>query len=300
MNHKCACWQVQYPLNIKSKSRPFGPWIRNGSFLRKSDSQQIQRWRCTKCSRTCSLATGTECFGQKKRRLNLLVERSLCSGVTQRRTALILGINRKTVVRKFLFMARKRQKELNTRLKEKTKCSPYREIQFDEMETHEISKWKPLSIALAVSKEREILGFSVSKMPARGLEAAKARAKYGYRADDRRKGMLELLKSIKPMLHPEAQILSDQKTLYKPLVRALFPEAEHVTFKGRRGCVVGQGELKNTARDPLFSLNHSAAMLRANVNRLIRRTWSVTQKPERLLNHLYLYAHFHNLVLLNN
>jgi hypothetical protein len=48
----------------------------------------------------------------------------------------------------------------------------------------------------------------------------------------------------------------------------LIPGAVHTTVKGRHGCVVGQGELKKIVFDPLFSFNHTAAMARANINRL--------------------------------
>jgi hypothetical protein len=38
-------------------------------------------------------------------------------------------------------------------------------------------------------------------------------------------------------------------------------------------------------------------MLRANINRLFRRTWCTTKKPERLEQHLAVYMDFHNRVL---
>jgi hypothetical protein len=62
--------------------------------------------------------------------------------------------------------------------------------------------------------------------------------------------------------------------------------------------VVGQGELKKVGRDPLFSLNHTCAMLRANLNRLFRRTWCTTKRIDRLEAHLWIYVRFHNEVLL--
>ena len=80
--------------------------------------------------------------------------------------------------------------------------------------------------------------------------------------------------------------------------RRHLPEADHQTVKGLRGCIAGQGELKKAGFDPLFALNHSAAMIRANVNRMFRRTWCRTQRRERLALHLALYAQYHNDVLL--
>jgi hypothetical protein len=68
--------------------------------------------------------------------------------------------------------------------------------------------------------------------------------------------------------------------------------------KGQRGCRTGQGELKATIYDPLFALNHTAAMIRARVSRLIRKTWNTSKREDRLLAHLRLYAHYHNQVVL--
>ncbi len=36
------------------------------------------------------------------------------------------------------------------------------------------------------------------------------------------------------------------------------------------------------------------AMLRANINRLVRRTWCTTKKPERLAAHIWLHALFNH------
>ena len=57
---------------------------------------------------------------------------------------------------------------------------------------------------------------------------------------------------------------------------------------------MGQGELKKIGFDPLFDLNHTAAMIRANINRLFRRTWCTTKRADRLEAHLELYVQYHN------
>jgi hypothetical protein len=58
--------------------------------------------------------------------------------------------------------------------------------------------------------------------------------------------------------------------------------------------LTGQGELKVGGFDPIFSLNHTCAMLRANINRLFRKTWCTTKKMEMLEHHLAIYALYHN------
>ncbi|MGZ3809720.1 MAG: transposase, partial [Bacteriovorax sp.] len=62
----------------------------------------------------------------------------------------------------------------------------------------------------------------------------------------------------------------------------------------------GQGELKKVHYDPLFKINHTCAMLRYRINRLVRRTWCTTKKIEMLENHLQIYIAYHNKYLLNS
>ena len=214
-----------------------------------------------------------------------------------RRVALLLGIHRTTVERKLTFLAKVGWME-HRRFIESLRSDRSVSLQFDEMETSEHTKLKPLSIALAVdTQRRKFLGFEVSQMPASGLLAKKALKKYGFRRDERARGLDSLLRFIQPAVSPQALIESDQKPLYPPLVKKHFPDSPHVSHPGRRGCVVGQGELKRGGYDPLFVLNHTCAMIRANVNRLFRRTWCTTKKRERLVEHLILYVNFHNQVL---
>src|SRR5690606_25611012 len=172
-------------------------------------------------------------------------------------------------------------------------------MQFDDMETFEHTKMKPLSITLAVEKKtRFILGFEVSRMPANGLLAKRSVKKYGPRKDERTEARDRLFRRIKASVSPRALIQSDQNPHYPALVKMHFPNATYETFKGQRGAITGQGELKKTEFDPLFSLNHTCAMLRANVNRLIRKTWCTTKKIQPLIDHLELYVLYHNRVLI--
>lgn len=265
---------------------------KHGSFIRKSDGRRLQRYRCLTCSKTFSDATTQLCYRQKKRRLNPRIYELLCSGVSQRRIARLLRINRLTVVRKFLFLSDVAARQNLSDLKEFVVGS---EVQFDDLETIEHTKCKPLSVAMAVDKEsRHILAFSVSRMPAKGHLAKISRKKYGLREDERGKGWNDMFKQIAPKLRPHTVLCSDQNPHYGHYVRTWCPEVEHRTTPGLRGCVAGQGELKKAGFDPLFSLNHTFAMCRANINRLFRKTWCTTKLPERLTAHLHLYVNYHN------
>ncbi len=275
-----------------------GPIVRFGSFFRRSDSRHIERFQCRACRRTFSRATLHPYFGQKKRRVNAPLRLLLCSGVSQRRAAKILRVNPKTVARKLPVLAAQARRE-QAQFLSSLPDAGLSEIQFDDLETSEHSKCKPLSVALAVEpKSRILLNFQVSQMPAKGLLAAPARRKYGPRRDRRVRGWNRLMNELKPYVREDAVWLSDQNPHYGAILRRHYPRATHRTVKGRRGCVAGQGELKKIGFDPLFSLNHTCAMLRANLNRLFRRTWCTTKKRERLKDHLDLYVSFHNRVLI--
>jgi hypothetical protein len=168
-------------------------------------------------------------------------------------------------------------------------------VVIDEMETLEHTKLKPLAIAVAVvEKSRFIISAQVSQMPAKGRLAARSRAKYGRRRDFRAQGLRRVLDSCRTALPLLKIIKSDECPRYPPLFREAFPEACLRPYKGRRGCVVGQGELKAGGFDPLFSLNHSCAMFRDNLKTLSRRTWCTPKRPDRLQALVDIYVSFHN------
>ncbi len=302
-NHP-VCPYTECSEHVRSSSKTSGgpksgSIVRKGTFFRASDGKYIARFLCRSCKRSFSNARNSPCYWQKKRKLNKPILELLVSGVSQRRAARILRINRKTVVRKLLFLAHQatlsQQELLDSFRNSEHKVMS---VQFDEMETFERSKCLPLSIPLIVeAKSRKILGFSVAQMPAKGPLAEISRKKYGKREDHRPNAVDSLLSELSGVIHPKAQMLSDQNPKYPNWVRRHFPLLTHKAVKGRRGCIVGQGELKKIGNDPLFDLNHTCAMLRANVNRLFRRTWCTTKRPDRLEAHLAIYIAYHNEVL---
>src|SRR6476661_11296397 len=84
----------------------------SGFYSRKSDDKILQRYVCRRCNKKFSEATLDPCFRQHKRHLNATIAEQLSSSMSQRRIALLLRINRITVVRKFLFVAQEAEREL--------------------------------------------------------------------------------------------------------------------------------------------------------------------------------------------
>jgi hypothetical protein len=221
----------------------------------------------------------------------------LASNISQRRVALVLKIDRKTVARKLPFLAERCRRYNKEHLK-KLKGRGHN-IQIDDLITKENSKLKPLSISIAVDKDRRtILALEVSRIPAFGHLSKIALMKYGNRKDEHFEGLTRLFQTITPIVSTEVLVESDEHSRYPGFVSAYLPKAKHLTFKSERGCIAGQGELKKVKFDPLFAANHTCAQLRGSVNRLIRKTWCTTKDPKRLKDHLDVFMYYHNEFLL--
>jgi Transposase and inactivated derivatives len=267
---------------------------KKGTYRKRSTrAAKVQRFLCKRCRKSYSTQTGRMSYREKKPHVNQLIYRFLCSGVSQARIAANLGLTRVTVARKIIKLARyARRDHLQWQLNQ----SPSIEVQFDEMETFEHTKCKPISIGLAINKaDRSIISAIAATMPAKGHLAAISRKKYGRRPDRRGLAMKLLMEQIKTTYGGAiVTVRTDKKTSYGPLVREYLPWSLHRTTKGRRGCVVGQGELKEGGYDPIFNLNHNAAMIRDNLKTMSRRVWCTVKSMCRFQDLLDLYVHFHN------
>ena len=213
-----------------------------------------------------------------------------------RRAAIIHNTNRKTVERRLVYFGRVAMHHQKLLLESLPKSD---HVHFDDMETSEHTKLKGLSMALIVEHpSRIVLAYDVAQMPAKGHLAKLSLKKYGPRKDLRHIGWRNVLTTAAKVTNPGVIITSDKHKRYPLMIKKHLPHANHVQVKGRKACVAGQGELKRGGFDPIFSLNHTAAMFRANINRLIRRTWCTTKRPDRLLCHISLYVLWHNETIL--
>jgi transposase-like protein len=262
--------------------RPVSNMNRHGFYFRACDSRYIQRYWCKACGGSPSDATNSKWFRHKKRRFHEALREHFASLGAVRRGARKFKVNRKTIARKLVLLGEEAEALLQKQNRERSLA---RVIEFDDLETFEHTKCKPLSVTLAVqARTRRILGLEISTMPAKGMLVEKAK-KYGPREDRRAEGRERLFTAIKSFVHPEAMIKSVSNPHYPPDVKRHFPQARHVTYLSRRGSNTGGGEIKEGGFDPLFSLNHTCASFRMNVT---------TKRPDRLRANLFLYAVYHN------
>jgi hypothetical protein len=108
----------------------------------------------------------------------------------------LLGVTYKTVRKHLVFVGKQAKITLENQRKA---MPPVTAMQFDELETIEHTKLKPLSLAVAVEKDpRRILGVTVARMPAKGKIAKLYRKKYGPRADGASRQIASINREIGP------------------------------------------------------------------------------------------------------
>jgi transposase-like protein len=291
MNNKCPNLHCNY----HQKSQTI---IKDGFFYRTSDSRKIQRFKCKSCLTKFSNATYSVAKYQKKRRANHLVFKFISSGVSIRRVGKILNLHQDTVSKKVKFLAfisRRKQEKLLLKLNNKVT-----HMQVDDLITIEHTKLKPVSVSVAVDvHSRVILGAEVSQIAAFGHLSELSKRKYGPRKSELKNGLDRLFKSISACIQKDSLVESDEHKMYPGFIHRYLNKAEHKQYKGGKGCVAGQGELKKLAHDPLFIINHTLAMFRANINRLIRKTWCTTKKLDMLKDHLDIFIWYYNSELLS-
>jgi len=160
-------------------------------------------------------------------------------------------------------------------------------VQFDEMETLQGNKKRPLSISLAIrAKTGQIIDARVAKMRLKGRLAKKYLENIKYWNEDNRKEITKnVFKVVKVISKENITIASDMKKSYPNIIKSIIPNAEIKVHKRR---------VEKKEFDPMFRLNHIAAKIRADLSRMRRRTWAITKKWQNLQKHLYIYIAWNN------
>jgi hypothetical protein len=112
----------------------------------------------------------------------------------------------------------------------------------------------------------------------------------GKRRSGSRRAVEGCLGTLKRKLPVDARVCleSDRKQAYRASVRRVL------------GCGVEHTGFSSKARrdygNPLFPINHTLAMLRDGVSRLVRRTWAASKRAARLELQLWIWACWRNYV----
>lgn len=266
-------------------------YIKKGYFKTQWNRQPVPRYQCKNCGKFFSASTMKPLvYRQKKPKVAGEVFKFYASGVSQRRLAICLGVNRKTVVRKFLMLARQARIAHEAFVAKGNLKTSW--AQFDEMETYEHTKMKPLSIALAVvGKTGQIIEAQAAPMRCKGHLAKASNEKYGWRQDTRDAAREDVMLMVKKCARKDLLVVTDKKTSYIKMVRKYLPGATHERYL-RKPSKLGQS--RHNKDDMLFTLNYTCAKIRGDLSRMARRTWVTTKAQWALQAHLDLYIAWNN------
>jgi hypothetical protein len=206
--------------------------------------------------------------------------------MTLRRLAKILKCHQQTVANKLIFLGSKALKIHNDRIDNGELKTSY--VQFDEMETFEVSKLQPVAISLAVRpKTGEIIDVGIATMKAKGHLADLAWLKGIERDDTRDDARRSVMATVARCAKDRITVASDALACYPKIIKAAMPQADIKQIPAGRKDPDGRF-------DSLFGINHTCALLRHDLSRLRRKTWVTTKRLDRLFLHLYLYIAYHN------
>jgi transposase-like protein len=172
-----------------------GAVIKYGFFKRGTGHiPRVQRYYCKSCKLAFSAQTGALSYRERKPHLTQSILRIAMESVSQRGCARVLGCQPITVARKIVRLGVRAEFHLKARTAIDIANGEEQLVIFDDMETFEHSKCKPISITLAVAAStRQIVAVKASEMRAKGLLSKIAKKRYGPRKDHRSKALRKVL-----------------------------------------------------------------------------------------------------------
>jgi hypothetical protein len=276
-----------------------GFFIKKGYYTTKHNSKQVPCYQCKTCGKKFSGNTFKDTFRQHKPEFNDLIFKFYASNVSQNRLAVNLSLDRKTIVRKIRFLAKKAREVHEWNLNPE---NPDRIIvnmaQFDEMETHEHTRMKPVTIAMAVEswwdgktkkyRTGRIIDAVAAPMYYKGRLAPKAQEKYGNREDKsgvaRKAALISVSQAAASI--PNLRVLTDGKKEYASLIQEEIKGCQHKT--------ICRKDNSGTEFDKMFALNHTCSRVRHDNARMNRETWVTTKTIKGLQDNLDLYIAYYN------
>ncbi|TAH34421.1 MAG: hypothetical protein EYC70_15885 [Planctomycetota bacterium] len=284
------------------RGRPF-LWQRKGFYRRRCDDRVVARFHCLSCRRSFSSQTFRLDCGLRKPWLDVPVARALCAKTTLRKIAELLAVKRRTVERRLDRLGehcRRFHAWMLERHQERGGCLPPL-MALDELETFENDRLlQPVTVPVLVEKRSLFMvDVQTAPLPARGRLSPRDRRRkiareerFGRRRSGSAEAVRRCLESWRrfgPKPGSYIELHSDQKTVYRKLYREVFPA--HL-----RGHARVSSRERRDRRNALFVSNHTNAMLRDGLSRLVRQSWAHSKTRQRLERHLWVWVVFRNYV----
>jgi hypothetical protein len=260
----------------------------------------VQRFLCLECRRTFSTQTFRVDYRLKKPKLNLSLLGPFISKATHRQAARVLGCSRGTVAHRVRLLGEHCRSFHRWRLsRAPAKLGSSKVFQLDELETFEHSRrLAPLTMPVLIERSSYfVLDLSTAPLPCRGGLSKADRTRKEEREKrlgKRKSGSREAVERCFDTLASSVYRLSlvrvqtDCKATYVPMLEKRFGHRlAHERYSSRE---------KRDYKNPLFPINHTLAMMRDGISRLVRRTWGASKLRERLEQHAWIWTTWRNYV----
>lgn len=268
---------------------------RRGRYTRRCDTRQVERFLCLTCSRGFSSQTFR--LDYRLKRPDLLVPFYLdrVSKVTHRQSARNHRCSRTTEQRHFRLLAKHCTDFHAAKLEEVRKLGGLGEsFSLDELESFERRRIRmPLTAPILAEKSSSfVVDIRVGTLASReklGKAKTEEERRARRKSESRKvvKQALERLLDFAPKDQPIC-LITDRKHSYVSIVREVFgTRCEHVRVSSK--------QVRDTT-NPLFLINHTEAMVRDNVSRLVRRNWAASKLLKWLLGHFAIWITYRNYV----
>jgi hypothetical protein len=282
-----------YPDCDQHRDPGFGFAVRIGRYFPLCRNHPVQRFRCRDCRRTFSRQTFRADCRQKKPHINAACLRLMVSCVGLRQAAQVLQVARRTIERRFDWLARHAFDWHANRIDGALLDGPF---QLDELESFEANRYQPVTVPVLIDRgSLFIVATEVGALRRKGKMTAMQRRRraehdrrHGRRPSQSPPAVRAVLARLRQVVGPRQPVVldSDHKPLYGELGEKVFP-----------GRFVWKKHDAAARRDnPLFPINHTNARLRHFLARLRRRTWCVNKRREGLRAHLAIATLWSNYV----
>ena len=283
-----------------SRSSGHHRWCFKGRYPRDCDGRLVQRFLCRECRRTFSVQTFRLDYRLKKPRLHLELLGAFVSKVTHRQAARILGCNRKAVAHRLLLLGEHCRAFHAWRLDLFRQRGGLRgSFQLDELETFEHSRrLAPVTMPVLIERQSYfVVDLRAAALPCRGglskadqLRKALREKVAGVRRSGSRDAVGKCFERLAEVHAPEGKVRvqTDHKGTYRTILVKQFGSRLHYTRHSSKA--------KRDYQNALFPINHTLAMLRDGISRLVRRTWAASKLRQRLEQHAWIWTVWRNYV----
>jgi transposase-like protein len=271
---------------------------KNGFRFIGAYQKRIQRYRCVSCDRVFTDEPKTIASQhQHKPWINKKMLHLLCSGVTQRRMAKIIGVTRNTVAKRLNYFAATAEQIHDSYLEKQELLSNL--YQIDEMETFISNGNRKASIILVVTAGRWCSGLIVAA-EVHAIGEAKNEADPQFQKEAAYQRALSKLEKTTTELST-LHVLCDGKKAYPEQLQKYFKDKKNLdlTVMHNTERIAAMKDFNKThsgqhAHDVMFALNHVGAKIRRDLARMQRQTWATSKSYEWLQKHLHLYILYNN------